>query len=128
MRHSITMSDMYEIQIFESHHAIADDFVDRYCAIDRFVGACYKYVNPDIVPKDLARFTTGRLFVSYSDSSGCYNPKMVQMMGKISPEMITDIRDRMKLLYDNKCAACGTKVPFVNILCDNPDCTYGALY
>jgi hypothetical protein len=122
------MSDMYEIQVFENHMAIADDFVNGNSAIDRFVGACYKHVNPDIVPRGSARFTTGRLFVSYSDSSGCYNPKMVQMMGKISPEMISDIRDRMKLLYDNKCAACGIKVPFVNILCDDPDCTYVSLY
>ena len=119
---------MYEIQVFENHMAIADYFVDKHCAIDRFVGACYKYVNPDIVSKESARFTAGSLFVSYSDNSGCYNPKIVQMMGKISQEMITDIRNRMKLLYDNKCAACGTKVPFINILCDNSDCTYGALY
>ena len=122
------MTDMYEIQVFENHMAIEDDFVKGYYAIDRFVGACYKHVNPDLVPKGSVRFTAGRLFVSYSDSSGYYNPRMVQMMGKISPEMITDIRDRMKLLYDNKCAGCGIKVPFVNILCDNPDCTYDALY
>ena len=111
------MSPMYEIVVFEYRTAYDGDYVAHDNALETFITYCRKYINPREIPKERTEFSWGHTYVSYTDHSGNDKPKMIMLMGLITPEMRSEIKTALDDLYFNTCEDCKAKISLEWCVC-----------
>jgi hypothetical protein len=87
----------YEVIVFENTSPYDQQIITD---LSRFVEICKYYVNPEYVTKDEVSICFGSSFFSYADKSGNDKPMNVILVGKLSAEEVSKLKEELKKLYD----------------------------
>ena len=79
--------------------------------VNEFMKQYKKYLSPEYYPEEEVWFSKGRLWLAYADKTGGDKPMMVMLMGPITDELITQIKEAVRVLYVKMCEDCGKEMP-----------------
>ena len=111
------MAPMYEIVVFEYQTSYDGAYVAQDNALETYIKYCRKHINPREIPKESTDFSWGHTYVSYTDHSGNDKPKMIMLIGVITPEMRASIKTALDDLYFNRCTECNAKISLEWCVC-----------
>ena len=93
--------DTFEIVAFENQslydrmecqgNEVVENFVNKYC----------EYFNPEYYTEPSISFERGMFYLSYTNISGDHKPIMLMLIGPITGNIVTEIKDAVKRVYDS---------------------------
>lgn len=104
----------YEIAVFEYsdlYDGAATVPADK--VVQSFIEQYKRYLNPEYYPEDEVWFGQGRLWLSYRDKTGGDKPMTVMLLGRITDELVAEIKAAVARLYIKACPDCGKDMPNV---------------
>ena len=112
---------MFEIVVYKNQRLYyTQDVLDK-MAIEVFLCICKFYINPECVSEQDGYFVNRKMFVSYSDTSGNDESKIVMLIGLITQDMIDDIKNGIKKFYIKNCEDYSKEIPITRVVCK--ECT-----
>ena len=108
------MAADFEIAVFEYsdlYDGAATVPADK--VVQSFIEQYKRYLSPEYYPEDEVWFCQGRLWLSYRDKTGGDKPMTVMLLGRITDELVAEIKAAVAQLYIKACPDCGKDMPNV---------------
>lgn len=107
---------LFEIVVFE-HSYLYDstEFVSEEDLVSTFLEKYNEYLSPDYYDEDDIDFSRGRLWLSFSDTSGDDKPKTIMLIGKITSDIEDKIKKAVHNFYFAECENCNSLFPKRNL-------------
>jgi hypothetical protein len=90
----------YEILVFENHEIYDLATVTEVTVVKTYLKYCKRYVNPEYVEESETNFFNTRMLISYMDKSGGHKPCNVLLIGRITSELLHEIRKGLAEFYE----------------------------
>jgi hypothetical protein len=101
----------YEIVVFEDLDLYdGKSKVEIGELVDEFIKYYDRYFSLDYLKQKDVWFTRSRLWLSYTDKSSGDKPKTVFVIGHITDELVSLIKERVKKFYTSYCGDCGKEI------------------
>lgn len=102
----------YEIAVFEySDLYDGAPILPADKVVQTFIEQFRRHLNPEYYPEDEVWFNRSRLWLSYRDKTGGDKPMTVMLIGQITDELVTEIKEAVDRLYIKKCPDCEKNMP-----------------
>jgi hypothetical protein len=90
----------YEIIVFENHEIYDVTTASELTVVSTYLDYCKQYVNPEYVQENETNLYNTKMMISYIDKSGSHKPCNVLLIGRISSELLEEIRRGLADFYD----------------------------
>jgi len=90
----------YEIIVFKNHEIYDITTVSDLTVVKTYLDYCKQYVNPEYVQESETNLYNTKMMISYIDDSGSDKPCNVLLIGRISSELLEEIRKGLAKFYD----------------------------
>ena len=115
-----TLNNNFEIIVFENHDPYdGTSDIPADMVVEEFVRMCKIYVNPKFVPKEETSLSFSKMTAYYSERTGNDKPCMVLLVGTITEDMVTIIKNGIANLYIGRCEDCDKEIDLKYCVCYN---------
>jgi hypothetical protein len=101
----------YEIVVLEDNNLISQKQVEH-DVIEIYINTCREHINPSSSHKNDIKFNNGKMFLKYSDKT-----KSVMLLGSISEDIVTFIKEILRKFYHNNCSICNAEISLYWTIC-----------